>query len=68
MTKQKGCASQPSAEYCAHHPFRHRSRCERVCGDAGAMHSQRRRLPILVMGFSLVIFLIIDLDRPSAGS
>jgi hypothetical protein len=38
-------------------------------GYASAVDSQRRRLPILVMGFliSLVIFLIIDLDRPSAG-
>ena len=38
-------------------------------GYASAVDSNRSRLPVLVMGFliSMVIFLIVDLDRPSAG-
>lgn len=38
-------------------------------GYASALDTQRTRLPVFVMGvlISMVIFLIIDLDRPSAG-
>jgi len=38
-------------------------------GYASAMDTQRTRLPVFVMGLliSMVIFLIVDLDRPSAG-
>ena len=38
-------------------------------GYASAVDTQRTRLPVYVMGLliSVVIFLIVDLDRPSAG-
>jgi hypothetical protein len=38
-------------------------------GYASAVDTQRTRLPIYIMGLlvSVVIFLIVDLDRPSAG-
>jgi len=38
-------------------------------GYASALDARRTRLPVYVMGLlvSVVIFLIIDLDRPSAG-
>jgi hypothetical protein len=39
-------------------------------GYASARDAERSRLPVYIMGLlvSAVIFLIIDLDRPSAGS
>src|SRR3954453_4338877 len=38
-------------------------------GYASAVETQRTRLPVFIMGvlISMVIFLIVDLDRPSAG-
>ena len=62
--------SRPGPRYCATVTFGHCRCCRRICRlRERSSTAKRTRLPVYVMGLlvSGVIFLILDLDRPSAG-